>query len=294
MSDPSSAESSEFEAGATAAAADASEELVAHTALGPALEALHLQKTIHQANWDSKDNPDFCDKLAGRCRLQGAANLHRDRSESSRSTSSSMAVSVSRSAPLSSISVSSSRPPSLTYSSARSTSSVKTSSVVHQFVLEEDEDGIPSVPSPLSSQGRLPCCFSFLGCDNRFDSPREWDTHCKSHLRGKLPKQAYCPFECQWTTRSETGEEAWRLRAMHIIAEHFDGGEDDDDEEEESDDVDTEKKPPAWLIEHLWRHRIIDDVGKKELQRDGRLTHRDYTMTAGSTRDHRRTRLRAN
>ena len=56
MSHSSSEESSDVEAesGAAAAATDASE-LVAHTALEPALQSLHLEKVIHEPNWDCNE-----------------------------------------------------------------------------------------------------------------------------------------------------------------------------------------------------------------------------------------------
>ena len=71
------------------------------------------------------------------------------------------------------------------------------------------------------------------------------------------------------------------MRTMHIVAQHAD-----------DDDVDTKRRPAASLVEHLWRHRIINDVGKKELQRNGQIINTDYTTSAGSVRDRRQTRPR--
>lgn len=283
----SSEESSDVEAesGAAAAATDASE-LVAHTALEPALQSLHLEKVIHQPNWDCNEKADFHERvLVSHCRLSGTPKA-RDQSESRASETSSMAVSVSNSAALGSVTVStypsSTRTPSLgSYSSAKSISSVRTTSVVHQHALDEDEDGALQAPAARLPEGRLACCFSFLNCSARFNDLREWHIHCTAHLRGKLPKEVKCPFECEWSTKQEKGEEAWRMRTMHIVAEHAN-----------DDNVDTKSRPAASLVEHFWRHRIINDIGKKELQRNGRITNTDYTTSAGSVRDRRQTRPR--
>lgn len=277
-------QSSAIDAESAAKAAAASEERVAHTAsLDPALESLHLEKVIDQDNWDSKDSPDFREKtLASHYRLVGSAHL-RTESESGLSDTSSMDV-VPRSAVLS-FSPSSSRPPSLgSYPSVRSTPSVRTSKasiVIRQTVLEEDADGVLRAPPGGNPVGKLVCCFHFLGCAAGFDDLEQWNTHCESHLRGNLPREVHCPFVCDWAVKCGSGREAWQQRNDHIDEDHT-----------EHEKVDTKKRPAASLIDHLWRHNIIDTVEKKELQANGRIVKGDFSMPAGSARHRRQTRRR--
>jgi len=199
------------------------------------------------------------------------------------SDSSSMALSVRTASSVFDNSISHSRassirPPSLdNYSSAKSGTSARTSRAdsLLQNVLETDEDGVLQIPSQSNEVGRLMCSFSWLDCGYRSDSLEEWDVHCQHHLRGNLPREVDCPFSCGWTTRCDTGDDAWRQRTVHIVARHHDGR------------IDVETRPTRSLIDHLRRHKIIDDVQKKELLRDGRLTGGLFTISGGVLRDSR-------
>lgn len=172
------------------------------------------------------------------------------------------------------------------YPTARSGSSVRTScadSLLLQNVLEEDEAGIPRAPSTENIEGRLACSYSFLACSFRTNNLEEWDTHCVSHFRGVLPKTTECPFYlCEWSIKAESGEEAWRCRVIHIVA----------DGHSQQGFVDTNRRPKASLIDHLWRHRIIDDADKKQLIRHGRLSW-SYSLkrSAGNSEARRNRKL---
>lgn len=145
-------------------------------------------------------------------------------------------------------------------------------------VLEEDEDGVLWAPSTQSSSGRLACSFSFLNCGYRSDDLEEWDTHCQHHLRGHLPKEVHCPFDCQWSTVANTGAEAWRLRIVHISRVHA------------QDEVERDLRPERSLIEHLWRNKLVDDAQKKELVRHGCITGEDIHTRSSGLQDRRRNR----
>jgi len=199
------------------------------------------------------------------------------------SDSSSMALSVHTASSVFEHSISQSKAssnylPSLDhYSSAKTGSSVRTSRAdsLLQNILETDEDGILKVPNQSNEVGRLICSFSWLDCNYRSDSLDEWDTHCQHHLRGNLPKEAECPFSCGWAMKYDTGDEAWRQRVLHVVAEHH------------GHRIEIETRPTRLLIDHLRRHKIIDDAQKKELVRHGRIIGGVFTTSGGALRDSR-------
>lgn len=279
MSDTSSEESSDSEAQSSQAAS--THEQVAHSALAAALQSRDLKKLIDEPNWHDKDKLDFLHRTVVQQYRYPAAQGVRERSESPNSDTSSMAVSIhTHSTPIRSSTPSSyagsSYTPSLgSYPTARSGSSVRTSradSLLEQHLLEVDETGVAQAPSSQNIAGRLACPFSFLECRYRSDNLEEWDVHSQSHLRGYLPKEVHCPFKCAWTNLGESGAAAWRQRILHIVADHPD------------DEVDTNSRPKQSLIDHLWRHRLIDDAQKKELIRHGRLTGSVFTSSSGPVR----------
>ena len=232
--------------------------------------------------------PDFHDRLVVLQYNFAPGEANGEFLERPDSNSPSMALSVCTASSVFEHSVSRSRAssnysPSLDNgSSAKTGSSVRTSRAdsLLQNVLETDEDGVLQIPTPSHEVGRLICSFSWLDCRYRSDSLEEWDIHCQHHLRGKLPREAYCPFGCGWTTKCDTGDEAWRERTVHIVARHHDGR------------LKVESRPTNSLIDHLRRHKIIDDAQKKELVRSGRLTGGVYTISGGALRDDRAHRRR--
>lgn len=115
------------------------------------------------------------------------------------------------------------------------------------------------------------CIFWFLGCREKVEGLQEWDIHCQSHFNKALPLAVRCPFKCTWTFLAETGEEAWSTRMLHILGRHHGEGV-----------VDNESHPDGALLQHLWRHKMIDNVQLKKLRTSGGLLDEQvFKRTAG-------------
>jgi predicted small metal-binding protein len=110
---------------------------------------------------------------------------------------------------------------------------------------ERDEPEPGEHEDPLRFKRRpLGCAYSFLACSYGSEDFDEWDTHCRCHFRGYLPKSTDCPFDCDWSTTASSGEEAFDERKEHIKEVHGSSSR---------DLVDTSRRPSSDLIEFLWR-----------------------------------------
>ena len=159
---------------------------------------------------------------------------------------------------------------------ATSGSSVRTSrvdSVVLLSILDEDEQGALVPPKV-----ELKCLYHWLKCDFASDDLEEWDTHCRFHFRGNLPRSLECPFECRWSVTASTGSAAWEQRLAHMCTHPS------------SDMIVSDKKPSTALLQHLHKARIIDAVQMQELRQEGRLGHTVLVQSAGTTSEGRRER----
>jgi hypothetical protein len=247
------------------------------------------EKLIHEKNWHNPDSPDFHERFTARqYSFPDAAVSDLPSSADSESITSSMAalsISASHSSAFTSR-LSAGYPPSLiSQSTLRSHQSARTSradSFLNLETLDENADGT-SDGANIQPHRVLPCCFSFLSCTFESRNLEQWDTHCKSHFRGRVPRFLDCPFRCDWTREAATGEEAWQARMIHIWSDHGLHGL-----------VDTGRKPSSLLIHHLWKEDIIDRAQVKELRTTGRLSGSVYLSSAGQFREDRiRRRSRA-
>lgn len=125
----------------------------------------------------------------------------------------------------------------------------------------------------------LACSYSFLNCSFTSNELDEWNTHCKAHFRGKLPKVVDCPFQCDWRADAATGEEAWSKREKHINNEHS-----------VYDIIDTSRRPDKFLVSHLLNSKIIEGFEYKELRTNGRLSGSVFLRSARSDQPYRRER----
>ena len=247
-----------------------------------ALRSQHLQKLIHEEEWHAPNSQDFHERaVVSRYRFPDKQEHDQQPIKRSESPTTSMAVSVaaSHSSAFSNSRAISYAPSLDSGSTWRSEQSIRTSradSVLLLETLEENADGTVDV---VTSQPHrvLPCCFSFLACDFSSSNLEQWDTHCKSHFRGHLPRTVECPFHCNWTREAATGEQAWQQRVIHIWSAHGQQGL-----------VDIIRKPDTSLIQHLWRKGVIDNAQQKELRMKGRLTgSQPYLRSAGDLREDR-------
>jgi hypothetical protein len=247
-----------------------------------ALRSQHLQKLIHEVEWHTPNSQDFHERVVvPRYSFPDGHDHDQQPIERSESPTSSMAVSV---AATHSSAFGSSRPvsyaPSLDSGSTwRSEQSIRTSRADSVLVLETLEENADGTVDIVTSQPYrvLTCCFSFLACDFSSRDLEQWDTHCKSHFRGHLPRTVQCPFHCDWTREATTGEQAWQQRVIHVWSAHGQQGL-----------VDTSRRPDSSLIQHLWRKGIIDNAQQKELRMKGRLTGlQPYLRSAGEVREDR-------
>lgn len=198
---------------------------------------------------------------------------------SGRSTTSSMAVSVSNRSTAAS-SLASSKYPALSTASTKSGSSLRTSradSIIGHghYPLSLDEHGVPTL-SERELEVRLECCFQFLGCFKAYDDVEEWDSHYRWHLAPGLPRKACCPFEgCVWTeSATSDGDKSgvWDHRLEHMQQEHV--GEDFVYKEDE--------KPNGAVLDHVQRNRRMKNLADyQELRRDG---HKSQTAVVISER----------
>jgi len=172
----------------------------------------------------------------------------------------------------------STRTPSLgSYPSAQNVPSIRTSNVsdFQPPPAHIQRAEIDSRPQPCA----LACSYSFLDCSFTSDDRDEWNTHCKAHFRGKLPRTVDCPFRCRWQYSTETGEEAWVEREKHICNDHS-----------MYDIVETSRRPDNALLSHLWRSDIIDEAQLKALRMNGRSGDVVFLRSARSDRPSRRER----
>ncbi|EMC96767.1 hypothetical protein BAUCODRAFT_488905 [Baudoinia panamericana UAMH 10762] len=192
----------------------------------------------------------------------------------------SMAVTHSRSATLDSLS-SSKRTPSLrSGSTAETVSTVKTPSDADSFgqpsILVE-VDGALGLPDDST---RLSCPYRFLNCHITCDDIAEWDTHCRSHFRGTLPRTARCDFHgCDWAMTASSGDEAWSHRLRHLNLHH----------PAQRVVVRRERADQA-MIGWLWQARVLQGPAMTELRQHGQLGESTsaYLVTADPRRDRRR------
>ncbi|KAK3721784.1 hypothetical protein LTR37_002949 [Vermiconidia calcicola] len=147
-------------------------------------------------------------------------------------------------------------------------------------LLEEVETGALRDATYPGTQGRIPCCFDFLACSFSSSDFEEWNTHCQSHFRGRLPSTVQCPFQCDWKVSRISGYEAWEARTIHITKDHRGVGV-----------IDTKRPPDSALIQHLWKEDIIDNPQMKELRTHGRLTGNQVFLSSyGPVRERRNDR----
>lgn len=247
-----------------------------------ALPSQHLEKLIHENNWHNPDSPDFHERILARQYRFPQSDVDDLRPLSdSQSITTSMAVSIStaRSSAFTNPRSAGCAPSLVSGSTRRSDQSVRTSradSVLALETLDDNADGI-SDGGNFQPRRSLPCCYSFMSCNFSSRNLETWDTHCKSHFYGRLPRLVDCPFECDWSREAATGEQAWQARLIHIWSVHgLDGF------------VDTGRRPSSALIQHLWKEGIIDKAQLKELRMTGRLTGSQAFLTsAGAVREER-------
>ncbi|KXT02838.1 hypothetical protein AC578_5382 [Pseudocercospora eumusae] len=180
-------------------------------------------------------------------------------------------------------SMASSRTPSLTSSSSTrrtSGSSARTasiSSMPNHYILEEDDDG--NLIAPASRRGTLQCPLAFLGCQEWFDDPIQWEAHHRSHYRGQLPRSTACPFQgCGEEFQGQSSQEAWTRRWNHIVTCP-----------RRTSGVNT--NPSRSLSNHLWRIGIVSNAQEQLYRQTGSLsTSAPYLESNSSSRDRRRER----
>lgn len=232
------------------------------------LATSQMDKKIQHSDWQNECAEFLPHVLKDRDRASGGQSKFLP---SLASETSSMAVSVSDTG---STSAPSSIPPSLgSYSSFQDSSSVRTSraSVIQQNALDEGESGALRQRA-LQDKGKLRCPFNFLNCTYQSDHIGQWKTHSQSHFRGHLPKRIDCPFGCKWRFQADSGEEAWRQFSIHCDVDHDLEGP-----------MKSDGPPSAYLIDHLWLHRLIDDAQRIALLRHGTLAA-EYNFTTSERR----------
>jgi hypothetical protein len=277
----------EAEAGRSASA-DA-EVARSNLALLAELQQLEIKPIVDEENWHDHESPGFQQRvlaaqLAELSTFDG--NLPAPPKVASGASVVAMSLSVqdtNRSGPTSSSQSRSDYTPSLiSHSTLQSSSAARTShasSVAVHHVLEEDVDGVLFQPPEIRIERGLRCSFWFLACVEEFDNLDDWDTHCQSHLHGRLPLKAACPFECTWSHTASDGEDAWQARMLHVIGAHRGHGV-----------VDTLSRPDGTLLQHLWNVGIIDNAQLKELRQYGFLTGNTIFLRTAGLNEGRRSR----
>ena len=207
---------------------------------------------------------------------------------SSRSATSSMAVSaVSRSTAAGSV-ASSMHSASTLPSLSDSFSTIKTSSyggtartdssILRQHYRIRDEESEETSEEEISV--RLECFFGFLRCPEVFDDLTTWDHHCRSHYRSKVPSTAICPFAgCDWKRSAQHDPDVWQKRLRHMKDAHGDKSY-----------AYPRARPSSAVLEQLRLAGIIDTLQYQELRRDGRLGEQSVLYTASRREDRRQRR----
>jgi len=249
----------------------------AYAVAGPSAAALRgrqLERQIDSAQFRHNDPSNFIDRVAAPQYRLTRAGESPTSTRSSNSTTSSMAVSVRTRSTASSFQSSSSNysramtTPSLVGSSSsrKSDSSARTSrvdSVIEQpYTLNQGEEDLAELPESPDTC-RLECLLKFLNCNETFDNIAQWDVHCRSHFQGILPSSAECPFDCDWSASARSTQQVegiWRQRLFHMLIEH-----------RGDDFAYTSSRPDRDVLNHLHRHRLIDDLQYRELRTNGRI-----------------------
>ena len=259
--------------------------LVARSTLA-ALRSQHLERLIDEEGWQSLNNADFHDRvLAQQYRFPEAQENFATSIKRSGSPTSSMAVSITETQSSAFVSsyLTGFTPSLVSGSTWRGDHSARTSRADSVLVMETfDEDGTRTTGGMNGRARRcFECCFGFLGCEYVSTNMEQWDTHCKSHFLGYLPRIVRCSFDCDWTREAATGEQAWQARTIHIWSVHSTTDE----------TVDTTRRPDPALIQHLWSKGIIDNTQQKELRMTGRLSGSQvFLSSAGRLHDDRNRR----
>ncbi|KAI0205485.1 hypothetical protein F4808DRAFT_234796 [Astrocystis sublimbata] len=144
------------------------------------------------------------------------------------------------------------------YSSAASTSTSMSASVMH----------------PTGFARNLPCEFMSMGCDVRFglDDVDGWIEHVIfDHLKNKLPKKVACWFCDTWTfdyhnsgkdRRSNFDSRMWHIRD-HILVDGF---------------GDHDIRPDHFFMEHLEKHEIVSQQAYYYTRRYSEIPQGDWII----------------
>ncbi|RJE17588.1 hypothetical protein PHISCL_10074 [Aspergillus sclerotialis] len=127
-------------------------------------------------------------------------------------------------------------------------------------ILQEDEAGaltLPSPPtSPLQNTNKYICLFHLLDCHSTFASAGQWKTHVLSHFRTHPPPNtARCPLCPDEKFTDSPDSRAWDAMLDHVDTEHYSRGQ-----------TLAGSRPDFELMRYLFRLRIISVDQFKVLQ----------------------------
>lgn len=244
-----------------------------------ALRMKPLEKLVNDYDWYNGGRPGFHERAVVSQYTTSASSAPRSHVNFG-SDSSSMASAAASVRAYSPSQWQSYYAPSLanSYSTTTGTpSSVRTSRadfILQPPPLELDETGTTVIAVP---KRVLDCPFTFLSCEYCSTDMSEWDTHCQSHFRGRLPRSIQCPFACHWSVAAESGRQAWEEYISHI-----------EDERHGTDRVDTRRRPSPALIQQLYSAGVLSQGQVKELRQHGRFTEQGGYLHFGEGKQDRR------